>query len=79
VWSSTAALGACVLIASMPFSALVFVSIPLAGGDGLAIWGLQVESELARVILADLELGRAIVFSLGLGPLRVPLWPHVGG
>jgi hypothetical protein len=28
VWSSTLALGACVLIASMPFSALAFVSYP---------------------------------------------------
>jgi hypothetical protein len=28
VWSSSLALGACVLIASMPFSALAFVSYP---------------------------------------------------
>jgi hypothetical protein len=30
----------------------------LAGGDDLAVRGLEVEAELARVILADLELGR---------------------
>jgi hypothetical protein len=35
--------------------------------DDFAVRGLEVEAELARVILADLELGRHRVLSLGLG------------
>ena len=31
--------------------------VPLAGGDDLAVWGLEVEPELTSVILADLEFG----------------------
>jgi hypothetical protein len=32
--------------------------VTLAGGDDLAVRGFEVEPELARVILADFELGR---------------------
>jgi hypothetical protein len=41
----------------MPFSALAFVSYPWLA-DNLAVRGLQVESELAGMVLADFELRR---------------------
>jgi hypothetical protein len=38
--------------------------VALAGGDGLAVGGLQVEPKLAGFVLNDLELGLPWQFSL---------------
>jgi hypothetical protein len=52
--------------------------VTLAGGDDLAVRGLEVEAELARVILADLKFGGHASPS-GSGLLSTTLAMTTGG